>query len=351
MRATGLGEQGAQQSQDCAFHAGHIFGAPLRVSWYLVILFIYQLAGQLNASSGSFEDISFALLFTCLSELILIATILTHELGHGSMARFLGGRITQILLWPFGGICFSTRPESSNVKEHLTIELKIVAAGPATHFPMIGIWMAVLAIMNVAWGLNIDNMWQTLLPWGGMPRTHFPGEWTFFSYLFFALTVHAIQLNVMLFLFNVLFPMYPMDGSKILICILGLCCKVPSRTCAWILIGLTTPACLLFIGYNASGLISGGGNPLGAVSVMLGLMCLSESYKLYTLLKERQLHRHPLFIHARSWSARGDEEWGPNTWRLNTAERDDEFTRFEDAPGTVVPVVPFSGGGQVLFFF
>lgn len=140
--------------------------------------------------------------------------------------------MTGILLWPFGGICFSTRPDSSNVKEHLTIELKIVSAGPATHFPMIGFWMSILAMLRTSWGLNI-SLASALIPWHSVPTPNI--AWGFWSFLTYNVVVHAIQLNVMLLLFNVLFPMYPMDGSKIIICILGLCCRVPPRACAWVL--------------------------------------------------------------------------------------------------------------------
>jgi len=60
-------------------------------------------------------------------------TVLCHEFGHGSMARWIGGEIDHILLWPFGGICFSSRPPGvTDPRKLLENELKVVAAGPST---------------------------------------------------------------------------------------------------------------------------------------------------------------------------------------------------------------------------
>ncbi|EER17191.1 hypothetical protein Pmar_PMAR003168, partial [Perkinsus marinus ATCC 50983] len=40
------------------------------------------------------------------------------------MARYLGGSISYILLWPFGGICFSSYPRQGTVKENLLKDLE-----------------------------------------------------------------------------------------------------------------------------------------------------------------------------------------------------------------------------------
>merc|ERR1719473_2624613 len=70
----------------------------------------------------------------------------------------IGGTISHILLWPFGGICFSTRPEESDPRKKVVNDLKVVAPGPATHVPMTAAWMllvaAAVAVFEVESAMN-----------------------------------------------------------------------------------------------------------------------------------------------------------------------------------------------------
>merc|ERR1719158_1617730 len=105
----------------------------------------------------------FRILRCCGNEFILLLTVLTHEMGHGTMAKRLGGEISQVLLWPFGGICFTTRPPNRDARQKLVDDLKIVAAGPATHFPQAGIWLALLMVLNWSWNLmHTESSWNML---------------------------------------------------------------------------------------------------------------------------------------------------------------------------------------------
>lgn len=80
-----------------------------------------------------------------------------HELGHGTMSKYLGGKIAQIMLWPLGGICFSTRdPNLVDKRKKIKNELKIVWAGPVTHFFQAPVWMGVLAILGAVY--KVDNV-------------------------------------------------------------------------------------------------------------------------------------------------------------------------------------------------
>ena len=51
--------------------------------------------------------------------------------------------------------------------------------------------------------------------------------------------------------------MYPADGSKLLVTSLMFCCGVPARRAAFILLCVTIPCVILFIGYSAMTLIGG----------------------------------------------------------------------------------------------
>lgn len=346
----GLGATGAQQSKDCSFAAGYVpGGAPLRVSWFLVIFFVYQLMDAVQQMQGFPLWVRVAKVTGF--EFILLLTVLTHEMGHGTMATRLGGEISQVLLWPFGGICFTTRPPNRDARQKLVDDLKIVAAGPATHFPQSGIWLALLIAVIWSWNLEVSQpSWKLLIPFAAPQQPcvvldqKVPGCIESYSgYLLHALLVHAVQMNVMLFLFNVFFPMYPMDGAKLIVCSLQLFCGASAKCAAKVLIGTSGPLAVLFIGYSLKGMGAGGGMMPG-VTAYMGFMCLMETYKIYKLLQEQQLHTHPLFASART-EVRSVVDSAGVSQRLNDSNHDDE----DPAPKVQhTELRPFSGTGRVL---
>merc|ERR1719424_1760234 len=108
-------------------------------------------------------------------------------------------------------------------------------------------WEAFVSALNPLSGLASAGQW--------------PGY--FWTSLFYSLAGSAIRLNVALFLFNVFFPMYPADGSKLLVTSLMFCCGLAPRRAANVLLGLSVPCALLIIGCSLyivyAGSTSGGG--------------------------------------------------------------------------------------------
>lgn len=116
-------------------------------------LFAYQVLQALGSGQPSMYAILMAVgkegILTLINRRIVIGfqailqvTVLCHEFGHGTMARYLGGSISYILLWPFGGelltpnvflhgngiasgICFSSYPRQGTVKENLLKDLEV----------------------------------------------------------------------------------------------------------------------------------------------------------------------------------------------------------------------------------
>lgn len=283
------------------------------------------------------------------NECILLLTVLCHEMGHGTMAKKLGGEISQVLLWPFGGICFTTRPSGRDARQKLVDDLKIVGAGPATHFPMAAAWLAALVALRSSWVLlHMEPAWKLLVPFAAPQHPCFfvdakvPGcVDTYAGFLLHNFLVQAVQINVMLFIFNVFFPMYPMDGAKLIVCSLQLFCRASARCAAKVLIGTSLPLAVIFIGYSLKGMAGGGLMP--GVTAYMGFMCLMETYKIYRLLKEEQLHTHPLFESARS-AVRPVVDSAGVSQRLNDSSRDDE-----EAPKVHhTELRPFAGTGTRL---
>jgi Zn-dependent protease len=352
----GLGGTGAQQAKDCSFAAGYVpGGAPLRISWFLVIFFVYQL---LDAVKMKNVPVWVQVAQVCGNEFILLLTVLTHEMGHGTMAKKLGGEISQVLLWPFGGICFTTRPPNRSSREKLVDDLKIVAAGPATHFPQSMSWLVLLMAVRWSWELvnpatyepYWSSSWKLLVPFSSPQQACFvtevkvPGCVNSYSgVLIHSFLVQAVQMNVMLFMFNVFFPMYPMDGAKLIVCSLQLFCNASAKCAAKVLIGMSLPLAIIFIGYSLKGMSAGGVMP--GVTAYMGFMCLMETYKIYSLYKTSMLHTHPLFESARSHTRSVVDQEGIST-RLNDSERDDEEMQAPKVAHTELR--PFSGSGVAL---
>lgn len=353
-----FGAQGQAQSRDYAFRIGTICRAEVRMSYFVLFFFMIQVVqiGQAY-QSAKLEVIGLQLLFAVGNEFILMATVLCHEFGHGNMSRYLGGQIDHILLWVFGGICFSVRPQGNfdNVKL-LRNDLLIVAAGPATHFLQAPLWGLVLWF--AFWAVSAasshefppyfpyDNAWQAFLaslnPLYGSSigqnavlrlTYHSAGIWLC---LFWGLVCSAISLNVSLFLFNVFFPMYPADGAKLLVTGLMFCCGLPPRRAAMVLICTTVPCALLMIGYAVYTFVAGvshGAGISGMMGSLMGFMAvmgLFEAYKIFQLRKNRQLHTHSLFQTARSWNRREHDGFGYVN-RMNQGDFDDDM--------------PLTGGG------
>jgi len=203
--------------------------------------------------------------------------------------------------------------------------------------------------VNSAWKLlGTESSWKLLVPLAapqtpcfqpGMPGClESYGAWLLHGFL-----VLGVQMNVMLFLFNVFFPMYPMDGAKLIVCSMQLFCGASAKTAAKVLIGTSGPLAVLFIGYALKGM-AGGGMMQGVMAYM-GFMCIMETYKIYRLLKDNQLHQHPLFESARS-PLRAVVDSAGVSQRLNDSSHDDEEQAAIKTQHTELR--PFGGAGQAL---
>ncbi|GHH97173.1 M50 family metallopeptidase [Neobacillus kokaensis] len=114
---------------------------------------------------------------------LLIGIIFIHEMGHAAAAFFFSWRIKKITLLPFGGVAEMDEHGNRPLKE----EAIVVLAGPVQH-----LWM-----IAAAYGLFTFNV--------------LPEEW-------YQLFLHY---NMMVLIFN-LFPVWPLDGGKMVFLLLSL---------------------------------------------------------------------------------------------------------------------------------
>ncbi|MGX6442911.1 M50 family metallopeptidase [Neobacillus sp. K501] len=114
---------------------------------------------------------------------LLILIIFIHEMGHAAAASFFSWRIKKISLLPFGGVAEMEEHGNRPLKE----EAIVVLAGPLQH-----VWMVGIAYLLASMSLISDELFQ----------------------LFF-------QYNLMILIFN-LFPVWPLDGGKLIFMFLSL---------------------------------------------------------------------------------------------------------------------------------
>ncbi|MGG3560483.1 M50 family metallopeptidase [Neobacillus rhizosphaerae] len=120
---------------------------------------------------------------------LLLGIIFIHEMGHAAAASFFSWRIKKISLLPFGGVAEMDEHGNRPLKE----ELIVVVAGPLQH-----LWMMGAAYILLSFSLISEDLFQLF-----------------------------INYNLMIFIFN-LFPVWPLDGGKLVFLLLSLKHSFPS---------------------------------------------------------------------------------------------------------------------------
>ena len=179
-------------------YVGKVQNIPIILHWSIAIPF------AVSIFFGKFENVGWLfVLYTC---------VLLHELGHCLAALMYKSTTEKILMTAIGGIAQIRGLQYSPPKE----EFVITACGPLVNLVIIGIILLPMRIFG--WTSEI------------------------------AMTIIAI--NLILFLFNVLIPAWPMDGGRLLRSSLAmvldynLATKIASYTAIVIAIGLGTWATL-----------------------------------------------------------------------------------------------------------
>lgn len=358
---------------------------PIRVSYFVVAYFGFNVLiafGQ-YANSG-WKMLLFGVSSAFMQCILLYLTVLVHEFGHGTMSRYLGGEIDHILLWPFGGICFSSRPEERDPRLLVKNDFKVVAAGPTTHIPQTTVWVFVAILIAII--VNTTSVCSDVITYG---LTYQDGGWyedptkpykgcfpceglgcfmVFLNpfrpmyapvlqatslglYFLFYIPLMAIQLNLLLFAFNVFFPMYPADGAKLLTSSLMHCCGVRPYKAAGVLIWTSGICAILLIAWSVYSFEKGIGNAFGSafhggsgagtsgmaafsglLPGFLGLMALQETWTIYNLRLNNRLSEHQYFRVARTDITQARDQHG-RIATLNVTGRDNPNQAFGNNSG------------------
>eukprot|EP00401_Gymnodinium_catenatum_P020436 CAMPEP_0117551328 /NCGR_PEP_ID=MMETSP0784-20121206/49137_1 /TAXON_ID=39447 /ORGANISM="" /LENGTH=275 /DNA_ID=CAMNT_0005348369 /DNA_START=25 /DNA_END=848 /DNA_ORIENTATION=- len=256
------------------FQIGSTCGIPIYIHVFLVAYFVYDLANKeaaLKPAEGQLPDYGKAAIvaLACAAGfLILFGTVLVHELGHCAGAKAVGGSVQKILLWPLGGLAFCGSGGGP------AGDLVVALAGPLTHGPM-------------------------YLAWYGLHTLAAESTDTFGDYnsTVREVSANAMSLQVVLVVFNLLVPVYPLDCSRIIEALCRLC-GLSTRAAAIVICSLSSMCivvllCLMFKLF-AVPYVSFGYHPM---NLLIICWLAFQTYKLWDNVSRRDGGTHPLFAH------------------------------------------------------
>jgi Zn-dependent protease len=219
----------------------------LHWSWFLVA------AIEVSGRSGNYSSFG----WNAAEYLCLFLIVMLHEFGHALACRQVGGRASQIILWPLGGVAYVDPPPRPGAN------LWSIAAGPLVNVVLLPMLFAL-------------HGWSASLGWAETAPD------------LYKLVTAVLFIDLGLLLFNIL-PIYPLDGGQIL------------RSLLWFVLGrarsLLVATILGFVGVAGFiGLAVWTRSAwTGAIAVFMLLNCWSGLQHARALLRLAKLPRREAF--------------------------------------------------------
>ncbi|OBH27556.1 zinc metalloprotease [Mycobacterium sp. E342] len=167
-----------------AIPLGRIAGFPVNVHWSVLVilwLFTWSLASTLPGSVKGYSPVAYWVAGAC-GALVLLASLVAHELAHAVVARRAGVAVGSVTLWLFGGVT-TLGGEAKTPRA----ALRIAIAGPATSLALAAIFGGLVVALPMV---------------GAAPIVVGVASW-------------LAGINLLLGLFNLL-PGAPLDGGRVL---------------------------------------------------------------------------------------------------------------------------------------
>jgi len=246
-------------------------GINLHIHAYFPYYVIWTIFGEVSKASAQGQNVPMYLLTKAVGIIILFSTVLIHELGHSYMAIYVGGTVSKILLWPFGGLAYC------GFHRDYKRQLAVSFAGPVVHIPL-------FLMFYGAWFLT------TSIECGALNFNPFASYYDPAKCFLPNVLNQAMALQVYLMAFNLLLPVYPLDGGKIFICMIGLSCNPGVNTLANICISVSSVLTLCLLG-----LCVWRWNWMG---IFLSLWIAVQIYQMISMKYQGRIREHPLFEHV-----------------------------------------------------
>lgn len=233
-----------------AITLGRLWGVRVRVHLFFLIY-----AGVTVLFSILKHEMGWGYTVGAMAALFLL--VLAHEFGHCFAARWVGGEADDILMWPLGGLA------SLHLPERWRAHMIATVGGPAVHVALLPIIIGAM----LAAGLREAVVFHPLRLSATLGSPVFDAWW---KVMLFWLHVT----NLALLAFNVLLPIFPMDGGRILRA--ALWARVGARRATEIAVNIgLAGACILGVGGLAAQQ-----STLVGVAVFGGLVCWTERKRL-----------------------------------------------------------------------
>jgi len=250
------------------------------ISVRLGLLYVLFIVMQLSSASASGAIYHVALAMGGLAVIVLL-----HEFGHCIACRMVGGQADRILLWPLGGLAYCQPPFTWRANFWTT------AGGPLVNVAL----APILALALLLSGVSFTALYSfnPLLPLAA--HGEFVMSWAQRGlwWLYYA--------NLILLAFNVLLPMYPMDGGRLLQALLWR--KMGYRRSMSISINIGLAAAIL-VGCYA---IFSGAMVLLAIAIFGGITCMSERARLAFIGGDGYASDNPDNDPSEAWKRQGED--------------------------------------------
>lgn len=217
--------------------------------------------------TGIFLTVVVAAFYTAVVFLIfacVYGTMIAHEMAHIEVCRRFGGRVDEdkgIILWPFGALAFVHLDGLT-----LSQELAVTLAGPVSHAPMALFWF-LMRMLKLPSGIS-----------------EIP------TFLFEVL----FHVNIAMLIWHFL-PCYPMDGSRVLACLVLLTRRVRVETAAWIVCIVSYVCTVLYIIFSVATSLSFTVRFGIKLDPIFGAFCLLATTHVVYLLRNGRVRDHPTF--------------------------------------------------------
>ncbi|MBL4699126.1 MAG: hypothetical protein JKX70_09870 [Phycisphaerales bacterium] len=193
----------------------------------------------------------------------MLSLVLAHEVGHCVVCRRIGGQATEIMLWPLGGLAMCTAPDDWKS------QFKVAMAGPMVNLILVPVFAIPLYFLTGSFASLAFN--PVTLGTSAADIVLVSGEAVWWLEVIRAF----YSINLVLLVFNLFIPMYPMDSARILQAILHKRSSASKAMFLTVNIGLGVATALGLVG-----IIFQDGKMLLAIAIFGGIVCSMEKRRL-----------------------------------------------------------------------
>lgn len=226
----GVGRAFAEDPLNWALPLYTAFGIRVRVH---VVLILFAVA-QLIYAALTPDTIGPGFMLLAIASLFLL--VLAHEYGHCVACRRVGGEADDILMWPLGGLATCVPPERWGA--HLVTTL----GGPAVNVALLVPLSGLVLLAGGGWEGVLFNPFFPAETIKGMSAPSDGAFWVLVGVWW----LH--YMNLVLLAFNVLIPMYPLDGARIVHALLWKRLGLERATLIGVNVGIASAVVLVVFG-------------------------------------------------------------------------------------------------------